>query len=90
MSSRCRSYGLREHRSVAKFLARHPEYAGVYARLRDAVLRDPHGVGERMRGRCRGLYRARSGRLRVVYWVEECIVIIERVGLRENIYEGLC
>ena len=90
MGGRCNSYELREHRSIARFLARHPEYAGVYARLRDAVLRDPHRVGEHMRGRCRGLYRARSGRLRVVYRVEECIVIIERAGLRENIYESLC
>ena len=90
MSSRCRSYGLREHRSVARFLARHPEYVGVYARLRDAILRDPYGVGERLMGRCRGLFKARSGRLRIIYRIEGCTIIVERAGLRENVYEGLC
>ena len=90
MSSRCESYELREHRSIAKFLARHPEYASVYARLRNTILRDPYEAGKRMRGRCRGLYKARSGRLRIIYRVEGCIIIIERAGLRENIYEGLC
>ena len=88
--SRCRRYELREHRSVAKFLVRHPNFIRVYTRLREEILQDPHNAGEPMKGKCKGLFRARKGRLRAIYRIEGCTVVIERVGLRENIYEGLC
>jgi len=82
---------VREHRQVARWLLRHPNYAPVYGRARNLLAEDPYR-GEPLRGRCRGLWKLRVGELRLVYEVRrgERVVYVWRVGLRENIYEGLC
>ena len=79
------------HRGVRKFEKRHPEYKHVVARAIESLSRDPY-QGERLAGRCRGLWKLRLGRLRVIYRVDPARreVFVLRAGLRENVYEGLC
>ena len=90
MKRKCKTYGLREHRRVGKFLAKHPQFIELYVELRDAVVKDPYRMGQRLRGRCRGLYKARKGELRIAYRITDCTVVVEAAGLRENFYEELC
>ena len=85
------SWVVREHRRVAKWLLRHANYAPVYGRARNMLASNPY-QGEPLAGRCRGLWKLRVGDLRIVYEIRraERVVYVWRVGLRENIYEGLC
>ena len=91
-SKRCQRWLITEHKSVYRFLLRHPGYVAHYQALKTLLEEDPYRAGERLSGRCRWLWRARRGELRVVYSIHpgECKVRIWRVGLRENIYEELC
>ena len=79
------------HRSVRCFERRHPGYRHVVTRAIEMLEEDPY-QGERLSGRCRGLWRLRLGELRVVYMIDSQAreVSILRAGLRENVYEGLC
>ena len=85
------TWGIREHRRVAKWLLRHPNYAPVYGRARGVLASNPY-AGEKLTGRCAGLWKLRVGELRVVYEIrcEERVVYVWRVGLRERIYEEAC
>ncbi len=76
---------------MRKFEKRHPEYKHVIARAIASLSGNPY-QGERLTGRCRGLWKLRLGKLRVIYRVNhaEREVYVFRVGLRENIYEDLC
>jgi len=82
---------VREHRSVAKWLLRHPNYYSAYTHARAILAENPY-AGEPLSGRCRSLWKLRVGDLRVIYEIrkEEQIVYVWRVGLRENVYVGLC
>jgi mRNA-degrading endonuclease RelE of RelBE toxin-antitoxin system len=77
-------------RRVRKWLRRHPEAVEYYGRGRELIVANPYS-GERLHGRCRGLWKLRVGELRIVYRIlgDDCIVAIEAVGYRENIYEEL-
>jgi len=79
------------HRGVRRFEKRHPNYSAVISRAISLLGSNPY-AGERLSGRCSWLWRLRLGELRVIYEVRraEKVVYIWRVGLRENIYEGLC
>ena len=79
------------HRSVRRFEKRHPEYRHVVTRAIRVLEGNPY-LGERLSGRCRGLWKLRVGELRVVYRIDRRAgeVYVLRVGLRENVYEGLC
>ena len=79
------------HRSVRKFERRHPEYKGVIAKAVSELAEDPY-IGTRLKGKCSWLWKLRKGNLRVIYEVRASskTVYVWRVGLRENIYEGLC
>jgi mRNA-degrading endonuclease RelE of RelBE toxin-antitoxin system len=78
------------HRRVNKWLRHHPEAKAYYDAAVEALKTNPY-VGEPLHGRCRGLYKLRKGQLRLVYRLipEECTILIEAVGYRENIYEEL-
>ena len=79
------------HRNVRRFEKRHPRYSARIDRAISMLASNPY-VGERLGGKCSWLWKLRLGELRVVYEIreDEKTVYIWRVGLRENIYEGLC
>ena len=79
------------HRSVRRFEKRHPNYSAMIDRAISLLAGNPY-IGERLSGKCSWLWKLRLGELRVVYEIRggEKTVYIWRVGLRENIYEGLC
>ena len=86
----CVEWEVVRSRRVRRWLRRHHEAMGYYERARDAITVDPY-AGQRLHGRCRGLWKLRVGRLRIIYRVLEdrCMVVIEAVGYRENVYEEL-
>jgi len=63
----------------------------VIAKAVSELTKDPY-IGTRLKGRCSWLWKVRKGSLRIIYEIRTSnkIVYIWRVGLRENIYEGLC
>ncbi|WP_338252686.1 hypothetical protein [Pyrodictium abyssi] len=72
-------------------VAEAPPGGGCVLRASPAAAHGEPLRGEPLHGRCRGFYRLRVGVLRVAYWLDprECIVRIERLGYRENVYEEL-
>jgi len=91
-SKNCERWEVEHHKDVVRFLKRHTGYVAHYQALKELIRQDPYVAGERLSGRCKWLWKARRGELRVVYSIHpgECKVRIWRAGLRENIYEGLC
>ena len=77
-------------RRVTRWLRHHPEAMEYYKHAVELLRIDPYG-GEPLHGRCQGLWKLRVGVLRVVYHPlpQECMVSVEAVGYRENIYEEL-
>ena len=86
----CLEWRIERHRRVSRWLRRHPEAKPLYQRAVELLRRDPY-AGEPLHGSCQGLRRLRLGTLRIVYhpMPGECIVSIEAVGYRENVYEEL-
>ena len=86
----CAEWEVVRSRRARKWLRRHPEAREYYERAAGAIAVDPY-AGEPLRGRCRGLWKLRVGRIRLAYRVltEKCMVVVEAVGYRENVYEEL-
>jgi len=87
---KCQEWRVERRRRVSKWLRRHPEADEYYKRAVELLRANPY-VGGPLHGRCRGLWKLRVGVLRLAYYPmpEECMVSIEAVGYRENIYEEL-
>jgi len=87
---KCVEWEVLRSRRARRWLRRHPEAMGYYERVKEVIAADPY-AGEPLHGRCRGLWKLRVGRIRLAYRVlpEKCMVVVEAVGYRENIYEEL-
>ena len=86
----CAKWEVVRSRRARKWLRRHPEAVEYYEKAVRTIVADPY-AGEPLRGRCRRLMKLRVGRIRLAYRVlaEKCMVVVEAVGYRENVYEEL-
>ena len=77
-SKTCKRWEIEHHKDVVRFLRRHTGYVAHYQALKELIRQDPYGAGERLGGRCKWLWKARRGELRVVYSIHpgECKVRI--------------
>lgn len=77
-------------RDVGRWLRRHPEARNQFAEALEGIRANPY-LGKPLHGRCRGFYKLRRGRLRVIYWIDHgsCAVRVVMVGYRERVYDEI-
>ncbi len=76
------------HRRVWKWLKRHPEARNIVEKVIEDLKRNPY-VGEPYKGKLKGKYKYRKGRIRIIYTIDNTTKTIRiwDIGYRENIYE---
>ncbi len=76
------------HRRVWKWLKKHPEAKGIMERVVNDLKKNPY-IGKPCKGRLKGKYKYRRGRIRIIYTIDtkNKTIRIWDIGYRENIYE---
>ncbi len=85
------SYTPRSEKELEKFRKKHWKSYRDYMAILPALEADPYGVGKLLRGQFKGLYSLHFGRspeCRAIYEIKNdlVIVVILRIGTRENFY----
>lgn len=90
VSKGCAGWIVAGSRRARRWLRRHPEAVEYYERAREIISGDPY-AGEPLRGRCHGIWGCvwEGLRLSIRAFPKKCMVSVEAVGYRENIYEGM-
>lgn len=84
-------YTIQIKNSALKELRKLPEnFSAQVARDIDALAKNPRPIGHKKLKGHDGLYRIRSGNYRVVYQIQDkvLIVLVVRIGNRKEVYKG--
>jgi len=84
----CREWRVAEHRRVIGWLRKHRNYLPLYQRMKNEVLEDPYAYA-RLKGKCSRYRRHKRGDIRLIYYVQGCLVVIVAFGFRKNVYKEL-